>query len=163
GFDRSAAMTFGFVMRAQRFPTPASMHNFVASVWTSLESDPTIRTAGLTTALPLSGQNVENQFTIDCAPVTPRGDPPLSAVRGGAGHYMAGMGGRLLEGRELLPTDTATAQPVVVVTRDFALKYVKATSPIGVRISMGGPDSGDPWRTIVGVVESIHHNAMDKE
>jgi putative ABC transport system permease protein len=83
-------------------------------------------------------------------------------VRGVAGHYTAALGARLVQGRELRPSDNATSQPVVVVTRDFATTYISAVSPIGMRLKMGGPESEGPWRTIVGVVETIHHQALDE-
>jgi putative ABC transport system permease protein len=79
-----------------------------------------------------------------------------------AGHYRAAIGARLLEGRDLTPADTQSSQPVAVVTADFAKRYVKAASPIGVRIKMGGADSEDPWRTIVGVIADVRHSGVDQ-
>ena len=155
-------MTFNFVMRDQKYPTAAKMHAFADQIWTALESDPGVRAAGLTTALPMADQNVENVFTVDGPPAAPGADPPLAGVRGIAGHYTTALGARLLQGRELRPSDTAASEPVVVVTHDFATNYVRATSPIGARVKMGGPDTAGPWRTIVGVVETIHHQALDE-
>jgi putative ABC transport system permease protein len=62
----------------------------------------------------------------------------------------------------LAPSDTERSQPVAVVTADFAKRYVKAGSPVGVRLKMGGPDSEDPWRTIVGVIADVRHGGLDQ-
>ena len=162
GFDRAGAMTFGFVMRDTRYPTANDMRAFAGRVWETLESAPGIGAAGLTTALPLSDQNVENLFTVEGSPVPPGEDAPLAGMRGVAGHYSAAMGVRLLQGRDLLPTDGSTSELVVVVTADFVERYVRSANPIGVRVKMGGTTSTDPWRTIVGVIPTIRHNALDK-
>ena len=162
GFDTTQTMTFGFVMRDQGYPAAGDMRAFATRVYESLATMPGVETAGLTTHLPLGSNNFENQFAVDGSPVEAGQDPPVAGVRGVAGHYRAAIGARLLEGRDLLPSDTATSQRVAVVTADFAKRHVKAASPIGVRLKMGGADSEEPWHTIVGVIADVRHNGLDQ-
>jgi predicted permease len=162
GFDRTGAMTFGFVMRDVRYPTADHLRTFSGRVWQSLESVPGIAAVGLTTALPLSDQNIENIFTVDGPPARPGDDAPLAGLRGVAGHYRVAIGARLLQGRDLLPTDGPASAPVVIASADFVARYVSAANPVGVRVKLGGADSDDPWRTIVGVIATIRHSALDK-
>ena len=162
GFETAQTMTFGFVMRDQRYPAASDLRTFSTSVYDTLAAVPGIEAVGLTTHLPLGDNNFENSFTVDGSPVEAGQDSPLGGVRGVAGHYRAAIGARTLEGRDLTPADTQSSQPVAVVTADFAKRYVKAASPIGVRLKMGGADSEDPWRTIVGVIADVRHSGLDQ-
>jgi putative ABC transport system permease protein len=163
GFETAQRMTFGFVMRDRAFPQAADMKAFAGRTVEALQAAPGVEAAGLTTHLPLADNNLENTFTVDGSPVEAGQDPPIAGVRGVSGHYRTAIGARLLQGRDLLPSDTERTQPVVVVTADFANRYVRGASPLGVRVKMGGADSDDPWRTIVGVIADIRHGGLDQE
>ncbi|MDQ3418876.1 MAG: ABC transporter permease [Acidobacteriota bacterium] len=163
GFETARTMTFGFVIGDRAFPRAADMKAFAGRTVEALEAAPAVEAAGLTTHLPLADNNLENTFTVDGSPVEAGQDPPIAGVRGVSGHYRTAIGARLLQGRDLLPSDTERAQPVVVVTADFANRYVRGASPLGVRVKMGGADSSDPWRTIVGVIADIRHGGLDQE
>ena len=162
GFEPAQTMTFGFVMRDRQYPTGDDLRAFVGRVSTTLGDAPGIDAAGITTHLPLSDQNLENGFTVDGSPVEPGEDPPIAGLRGVGGQYRVAIGARLLQGRDLLPADTAASQPVAVVTAGFVQRHVRTTNPIGARLKMGGADSSDPWRTIVGVIADIRHNELDE-
>lgn len=41
---------------------------------------------------------------------------------------------------------------MAIVNASFAQKYFAGGSPVGRRIRQGGPESTEPWRTVVGVV-----------
>lgn len=150
-------------MRDRAFPRAADMKAFAGRTVEALQAAPGVEAAGLTTHLPLADNNLENTFTVDGSPVEAGQDPPIAGVRGVSGHYRRAIGARLLQGRDLLPSDTERTQPVVVVTADFANRYVRGASPLGVRVKMGGADSDDPWRTIVGVIADIRHGGLDQE
>jgi putative ABC transport system permease protein len=162
GFDAANAMTFSFVMRDNTYPAGNDLRAFSARVSEALASTPGVEAVGLTTHLPLSDQNFENGFTVDGSPVGDGQDPSMAGVRGITGHYRAAIGARLIAGRDLLPSDTNTSPFVAVVTAEFARRYVRAADPVGVRLKMGGADSEDPWRTIVGVIADIRHVALDR-
>lgn len=162
GFDTDQTMTFGFVMRDQKYPAAGDLRAFATHVTDTLATMPGVEAAGLTTHLPLADNNFENQFTVDGSPVEAGQNPPVAGVRGVAGHYRAAIGARLLQGRDLSPADTQSSEPVAVVTADFAERYVKASNPIGVRLKMGGPASDEPWHTIVGVIADVRHNGLDQ-
>lgn len=160
GFDASRAVTFGVIMRDQQYPAAADMTAFVHRVTDAMNAIPGVEAAGITTHLPLNDNNFENSFAVDGFEPREGEEPPLAAVRAVAGNYRAALGARLLQGRDLQAADTATSQPVVIVTESFIRRYVHTPSPIGARLRMGGPD--DPWRTIVGVIADIRHNSLDQ-
>ena len=163
GFDTANTMTFSFVMRDNRYPTAAAMRAFLARAMDSLQTAPGVAFAGSTTHLPLGDNNLENTFTIDGVAASAGEDPPLAGVRGVAGKYRSAIGGHLIQGRDFQSSDTASSQSVAIVTADFARRYVTKGSVVGARLKMGGADSDDPWRTIVGVIASIRHGGLDQE
>ena len=163
GFDATGTMTFGFVLRDTTFRTAGAMRAFMARANDALQAAPGVVFAGTTTHLPLADNNFENTFTVDGSPVADGQDPPLAGVRGVSGRFLPALGVRLLQGRDFEPADTATSQPVAIVTADFARRYVTNGQVVGARVKMGGADSDDPWRTIVGVIDPIRHTGLDRE
>lgn len=162
GFDVSNTVTFGFVVREPRFPDADSIRTFLMRANDAFALIPGITAAGTTTHVPLGDNNLENSFTVDGAPTPAGQDAPIAGVRGVSGRFVQSIGAQIARGRDFQPTDTAGSQPVAIVTADFVRRYVPANDPIGTRIKMGGPNSGDPWRTIVGVIDEIRHQALDQ-
>jgi putative ABC transport system permease protein len=70
--------------------------------------------------------------------------------------YFRAMGLRLLQGRALAPSDTATAPPVMVVNRTFAARYL-GDRPLGQRLELMN-NSKVPWE-VVGVVDDMRQGA----
>ncbi len=66
--------------------------------------------------------------------------------------YFRLLGIPLLEGRGFLDSDTASANPIAVVSETFARRYFPGENPIGRRI---GVERLDPWRTIAGIVRDV--------
>ena len=162
GFDSTQTLTFRFVLTSQRYPSAADVRQFIARTTESLGVLPGVVAAGATTHLPLADNNFENTFTVEGSAPPDGADPPLGGVRGVAGAYRAAIGARLLTGRDLSASDTESATPVVLVTESFAARHIPGRDPLGLRIKMGGADSGDPWRTIVGVIADIRHTSLDQ-
>ncbi len=65
----------------------------------------------------------------------------------------------LIEGREFSGADTMDSTPVVIVNQTMARRYYPSESPVGRRIRLGEEEM--PWMTIVGVVASTRHLALD--
>jgi predicted permease len=83
--------------------------------------------------------------------INPRGYTELNMNTVSPG-YFATLGIDLLQGRAFLPTDDATAQPVVMVNREFAETFWPGQPAVGQRISSSREDQ--PPLTVIGVVRS---------
>jgi len=70
--------------------------------------------------------------------------------------YFRAMGLRLLQGRALAPSDTATAPAVMVVNRTFAARYL-GDHPLGQRLELMN-NSKVPWE-VVGVVDDMRQGS----
>src|SRR4029453_2105213 len=84
---------------------------------------PGVEHAGATTHLPLSGQNLENSFSVDGYVPTQPTDVPLAGMRGVTRDYFAALGARLTSGRAFSWADQTESQPVAIVNEAFARRY----------------------------------------
>jgi putative ABC transport system permease protein len=158
GFDPSDVVTFGVSMPAGRFPDPASMQVFYRRFLETFESDRQFEAVGVTTHLPLSGQDLGNSFRVDGYVAPDANTAPIAGVRGISPGYLAAMAIPLRRGRNISPADREGTQPVVLINESFARKYWPGVDPIGGRLSFGG---SDPWRTVVGIVADVKHRGLD--
>jgi putative ABC transport system permease protein len=158
GFDPEGRLTFNVVMPAARFTDAASIQGFYRRILETFESRPEFVSVGTTTALPLSGQSLENGFSVDgYVPPSPDQEP-IAALRGISAGYTAAMGIPIRSGRTLTAADDERGAPVALVNETFERRYFPGRSAVGGRISMGGP-----WRTVVGVVADVKHLSLDAE
>ena len=91
------------------------------------------------------------------APDSPSTGAILTAVQP---NYFHEMGIPLLSGRGFESTDRAGANPVAVVSREFANRCWPGDDPIGKRIKTYREQ--DPWLTVVGVAGDVHEDGIDK-
>jgi predicted permease len=115
---------------------------------------PGVERAAWTSILPLApGGDSDMDFTIEGVPSPPPDQPGIVTwFRVVSADYLSLMGmrvrsGRLFEGRD--------AQPSVVINQTLATRYWPGVDPVGRRVRFGGPDSGSPWFTIVGVIDEV--------
>ena len=70
------------------------------------------------------------------------------------------MGTQLLAGRDLTWTDTYQKRPVAIISENFARQYWHDPhGAIGKRVRVANTDD---WREIIGVVQDIHDDGVDK-
>jgi putative ABC transport system permease protein len=83
-------------------------------------------------------------------------DDPCIQRYGVTPDYLRVMGIPLRHGRFISPQDTASAQPVVVVSEATAKLVWGSDNPIGSEVRIGRAEQGT-WYTVVGVVADVHH------
>jgi putative ABC transport system permease protein len=72
--------------------------------------------------------------------------------------FFKAMGIRIIAGREFTADDRTGTQPVVIVNRTFARRYLGARDPLTVKFSAGYPDVPPaPLFTIVGVADDVRY------
>jgi putative ABC transport system permease protein len=160
GFDAGGQLTFSVVMRPRKYPSPESMIAFTERLSEQLAAMPGVEHAGLTTALPLSGQNIENGFAVEGWVPPQPGDVPIAGMRGVAGNYFPALGARLTAGRIFTAQDRADSPPVAIVNEAFARRYFGGQNPLTRRVREGGSDR---WRAVVGVIADVKHSGPAAE
>jgi predicted permease len=75
-------------------------------------------------------------------------------------NYFATLDVRIVRGRAFTDTDRAAAPAVAIVSEDVAAATWPGGDAIGKRLKLGGSDSRDPWRTVVGVVKPTRYREL---
>ena len=160
GFDANDQLTFSVVLFPRRYPDAPAMTTAADRMLERLAAIPGVLQAGATTHLPLSGQNMENGFTVEgYTPPTPD-DDPIAGMRGVTSDYFTALGARLTSGRVFTGADRAGSQPVAIVNEAFARRYMSGQNPLGRRLREGGSRG---WRTVVGVIADVKHTGLAAE
>src|SRR6202023_15950 len=75
--------------------------------------------------------------------------------------YFRVLGIPVIQGRAFTEGDAATGPGVSIVSDEWARRFLPDENPIGKRLKLGGPASGRPWLTIVGVAGDTKHASLD--
>ena len=161
GFRPEQATAFRVQLPDERYKDDAARAAMVSSLLTRLRALPGVTYAGAVNDLPLSGSNMNGDFSIQGHPFG-KDEVPGIEYRLSSGGYVEAMGIPLKEGRSLEDTDRAGAEPVALVNIEAVRRFFPERSPIGARIRPGGDDADnhEPWRRIVGVVGDVHHDGL---
>ena len=136
----------------------ADLERLVASV----RNIPGISNAGITTNIPLQRGSFDSFYTVEGRPVQNPNDVPITGHRVVTPGYLGLLGVRLMQGRLLSESDTATAPLVVVITEELARQAWPGEDPIGRRIRRGrSTDTTNPWLTVVGVVGDVKEDRFN--
>ena len=159
GFDPQNLLT----MRVTA-PNRQYCEAFFDQVLERIESLPGVLSAGAIGTLPMSGINAGYVLSIEGRPAPAPGEPlPVVNRRQVTTKYFRTMDISLLKGRYFTDRDTSGAPPVAIVNEVMARRFWPDEDPIGKRIKEGGPQSPEPWQTIVGVVQSVKHFGLSKQ
>jgi putative ABC transport system permease protein len=163
GFQADDQLTFTVVMNPAHYEGAPQMIAFARRLGEQLASMPGVEHAGATTALPFSGQNIENGFGVEGLVITRGAEEPVAGMRGVTADYFAALGVPLKAGRFFAAADREDSLPVAIVNETFARRYWPGQSAIGKRVKEGGADSSAVWRPVVGVVADIRHTGPGEE
>ena len=157
GFNPQKLLTLRVTLPSGRYPGRTEVSNFYSQAIERVNNLPGVQSAALVNRLPFSTSNSARSFTIEGEPLPGPNDVPRSDFRLASAAYFQTLGIPLLQGRAFDPNDTEDAPGVVVINRSLARRYFPEENPLGRRLRIGGVDSQDPWRTIIGVVGNVKH------
>jgi predicted permease len=120
-----------------------------------------VRAAGITTALPLLGNPIYSMRIEGRPPVAVSQAPLVNFFSFTPGFFDA-MGMRIVRGRTLANTDTASTPLVAVVNRTLAERYFPGQDAVGKRLEIGFA-TPPRWREIVGVVADVKTAGLDQD
>ena len=152
GFDSSRLLTLQVQTTGQRFADGAVADRFFAEVLEAVRRVPGVTSAGLTSQLPLSGDQDEYGVHFEAGTTRPAESHGAYRYAVSPG-YVETMGIRLRRGRLLGADDRAGAPLVALVSESLAATRFGAADPLGHRLRIG-PTDGPPL-TIVGVVRDV--------
>src|SRR5436305_310672 len=109
---------------------------------------PGVRSAALTSKLPLRGNGDSWGITIEGRPDLP---DTTTFVRFVSRDYFRALGIALRAGRIFTTGDRPDSEPVVVINQALAKKYFQGSDPMGRRLKT----VSNRWERVVGVVEDV--------
>lgn len=156
GFDPEGLVAASISLAPARYPDNADVQRFWQRVELRLPQIPGAVAGGLATEIPPDNSGNTDNFNLVDHPV-PAGQAeavsPWYYVTAG---YFQALGVQVLDGRLFTPADSGNADPVVVVSRSWASKYLAGERAVGRQLIQGGCYSC-PRTTIVGVVSDIRN------
>ncbi len=120
---------------------------------------PGVQAAGFTTSLPLSGSSQRMGVLLRGRPAAALADAAYHAVSPG---YFRAIGIPLLRGRLPSESDTASSEPVVVISHSMAQRYWHGEDPVGTQIHMGPLTVDSPWMKVIGGVGDTRHYGLNR-
>lgn len=128
---------------------------FFETLLSEIEEIPGVADAALINHLPVGGDIWGAKFQIEGRRAASLDVSPRATTRTVTPGLFGTMGIPVLHGRPFDTRDHEDSQPVVIVSRGLAERHWGRADVVGRRIQPGGPDSEEPWQTIVGVVGDV--------
>ena len=159
GFDAHNLLTMNMSLSTAKYAKPDQQIAFFDDLLQRISTQPGIRSAAISAALPLTFKRI--------TPVLAEGQPdvalaqrPFVDIEAISPQWFETMRVPMRRGRTFTNADNATAPPVVVVNESFARQYWPAQSPVGKRIVIGRrPDPA----LVVGVAADIKNQGLGKD
>jgi len=155
GFSPDAYLTGRVELFDSDYPQPGQRRRLFEAFQARVGALPGVRGAALATTLPAAVAG-RIPFALEGEePAEVRDLPSARLVTVTPGLFTA-LDLAPLEGRPLVAEDHEQGLPVALVDRAFAARFAPDASPVGRRLRLEDRAAGRPWRTIVGVVPSLH-------
>jgi putative ABC transport system permease protein len=162
GFATESVLTarLGLPEADRRYAEVSDRIRFFESVEARLATEPGIRAAALTTALP-GLWAAQSRIEVDGRSYDRPSDRPLARNAVITPGFFDAFETSVLEGRAFGSEDRDDSLPVAIVNRSFVDRHFPDGNAIGSRIRVGGDESGQPWRTIVGVAPDLNMSGAE--
>ncbi len=153
GFDPGNALSVSFDLGLQGYDKEKGQQ-FYRQVVERVESLPGVKSAAITTNIPLSLNYSSNNIHVEGQPLERGTNLPVAMVASIGPRYFEAMGTPLLHGREFTNQDRQDTENVVIVNETFVRRLIpdaaSGESALGRRVSFNGGQG--PFLRIVGVV-----------
>lgn len=162
GLRTDHMLTAHYSLPRQQYATQAAIDLFNVSLLNKLQALPGVQAVGVTSLLPIAGQDVRATFTPE-GYIPPQGSG-LNLVWASQlmGDYFRAAGIPIVRGRAFTPSDDAHAPLVAIVNRTLAQHYWPGQDPIGKRLHRGPAEATTiPWVTVVGEIGDVKELAAD--
>ncbi len=130
---------------------------FYDEVLRHARSVPGVETATVTDSLPPDQQGDADTFGIEGQTLAPGELNPIVSDVTVSPDFFRALGIPLVRGRYFTDHDVQDAAPVAIVSEGFARRFFPNQEAVGKRIRQSGPELGNPWMEIVGVVGNVKY------
>jgi putative ABC transport system permease protein len=158
GFDPKDTLVLRFSLSDNRYRSHPDRLATLESIRQQIAALPGVTASAVGGSLPLTTMISDQRIaaaTVEGRPLSSNNDFLILNHRLVSTNYLETLGVPLLAGRYLNTSDQLGSQPVVVVSQRTQELYWPGQSAVGKRIKRGGPESTNPWMTVVGVVADV--------
>jgi len=159
GFDIRGVLNAQMSMRGDRYADPAALNRFYQDGLERIVSLPGVRSAAITSGIPLSPALNLNVDLLDAPEGIEDRDDLLTDWRYVTADYFDTMQIPVASGRGFAVADRAGAPPVAVVSEAFERQFFKGSSALGRHIRVFDLDGA---MEIVGVVKDLKEGSLTR-
>ncbi len=141
----------------EKYGKPEQQVTLVREILRRVESLPGVKSAGVTSKLPIEDGDFTTGFIIVGHPDD--GKNKEVAIRLVSAGYMATLKTSLLSGRYFTEDEDASKHKVVIINQTLAKQYFANENPIGKQLAFGSNDKNP--MLVVGVVNDIQEGQLD--
>jgi putative ABC transport system permease protein len=164
GFRIDNLLTMKIVLPQPKYEEFARRQAFYTELVQRVEALAGVRSAAVTTNLPLYRQGNSIGIRIEGKPDPPPGQENIAVTRIISPGYFDTMTIPLLSGRKLTDQDTETSRNAsAVISETMARRFWPNEDPIGKRIAIGRIRSDEDWVNVVGVVKDVRQFELTAE
>ena len=158
GFDTERLLAAQLVFSEDRYPERGEVRERLAEIERRMRSRPGVESVGSSSVLPLINYFSDVGIAVEGLP-EPGPEEPAVQFSMITPALLPTMGVALREGRLLDERDGPDDVATLLVNEAFVQRRLGGRGAIGRRLRLGSaPDA--PWRTVVGVVSSVHHGGL---
>jgi putative ABC transport system permease protein len=163
GFRTDNLLTMKIVLPEPKYEEMERRSAFYTELINRVQSLAGVRSAAVTSNLPLYRQGNSIGVGIEGQPDPPPGQERIVVTRIISPGYFDTMSIPILRGRGLTEQDTETTPNVVVVSETMARRYWPGEDAVGKRIAAGRIRSPEDWIQVVGVVKDVRQFELNAE
>jgi putative ABC transport system permease protein len=162
GFDPDHVLTLRLAVSNSRFPERAQVAQFYQQLLDRLTALPGVRNAGAIRDFTLIATPNSGGFTIEGRAPEPEENQIEATIDPVTPGFFSTMSVPLRGGRFIGRQDGPNNPPVTMINETMARRFWPKDDPVGKRYKFGGPQSDEPWMTIVGVVADMRRQGLDR-
>jgi putative ABC transport system permease protein len=156
GFDTDNLLLVNLPLSPRTYRDNVSRTAVVDRIVAEMRALPGVRSAAVTTMLPMAGAGSTIHFNRTAMPPKGPEDYVMAGYRAATAEYLSTLAVPLRRGRMLDARDNQQAPRVVVINESMARQFFPGLDPLGQRIQLGTePSATDPTMEIVGMVGDV--------
>ena len=155
GFRAENLLTMKIVLPEPKYERMVRRTAFYSDLIQRVQSIAGVRSAAVTTNLPLYRQGNSIAVNLEGKPEPPPGQELIVVTRIVSPTYLDTMGIPLLKGRQLTDQDADKSPNVVIVSETMARRYWPGEEAVGKRLSIGRVESPEDWFQVVGIAKDV--------
>jgi len=155
GFRADNLLTMKIVLPEPKYKKMENRSAFYTDLINRIQSLAGVRSAAVTSNLPLYRQGNSISIGIEGRPAPPPGQELIVVTRIISPGYFDTMSIPLLQGRQLTEQDTETTPNVVVISETMARRFWPGEDAVGKRIALGRIRTPEDWVQVIGVAKDV--------